>query len=57
MVAGARKVAWPRMRATQFLEFQCLVLHRQFVAALALAVEPFEDFRGETEGPTEEAAK
>src|SRR6218665_1091079 len=30
------------LRATQLFEFQRLVLHRQFVATLALAVEPLE---------------
>src|SRR5690606_16642571 len=43
--------------AAQFLELQRLVLHRQFVAALALAVEPLEDLGGDTEGAAQEASE
>jgi hypothetical protein len=45
------------LSATQFLERQSFVLHRQFVAAFALAVELFQDLRGGTEGPTDGATK
>ena len=38
------------LRATQLLELQRLVLHRQFVPPLPAAVEPLEEFRGEAEG-------
>jgi hypothetical protein len=35
--------------AAQLLELQRLVLHRQLMAAFALAVKPLEDLRGEAE--------
>src|SRR5690606_28218057 len=43
--------------ATQLLELQCLVLHGQLVAALALAVEPLQDFGCQAEGPAQQPSE
>ena len=51
---GRRADLGHALRATQLLELQRLVLHRQFMATLALAVEPLQDLGRKSERPAEE---
>ena len=45
------------LRTTEFFELQRFVLHGQFVATLALAVEPLEDFRSQPKCTAQKASE